>query len=391
MSRVERFTQDFWRKRKMAKADLVVNVGTKYNGEALKKLNAGIRDSAKVAKSAGQALGSITSELGQMGGAAGKAAGAVSGLMSAMMAGGPVAIAIGAITTAIGFVVKAFKDAKEAAKEAAATIRDSFGQSIDSITDRLRGVEQFWAKVRKNLSNSTNNTQAANDLVTRSLKADSEIAFTQQRQSMSNNYDKARSKAKQSYDTGMLDTNDKLTKAETNVVNVENNLNTLNAEIEDLKKGIVQMEKESITQFTATVDSEVKKQFDKLNADLVSAKYGLAKYGENAKSNFTETRTRLVRSANSPGGMAPEEYEVNLTYKEALEKTAKSLNEFKKENEEQIKGIEEYNKSLKKIKEEEKRLQDKIDGRAELEEKLAIAKEEQLVVDKEVTAARMKL
>lgn len=181
MSRVERFTQDFWRKRKMAKADLVVNVGTKYNGEALKKLNAGIRDSAKVAKSAGQALGSITSELGQMGGAAGKAAGAVSGLMSAMMAGGPVAIAIGAITTAIGFVVKAFKDAKEAAKEAAETIRDSFSNSIDNVTRRLQGIAGFWAKVRKDIADKSNNEQTWNDQTTRELKADSELYYIESR------------------------------------------------------------------------------------------------------------------------------------------------------------------------------------------------------------------
>ena len=221
MSRVERFTQDFWRKRKMAKADLVVNIGTKYNGEALKKLNAGIRDSAKVAKSAGQALGSITSELGEMGGAAGKAAGAVSGLMSAMMAGGPVAIAIGAITTAIGFVVKAFKDAKEAAKEAAQTMRESFSSAIDGIETRLNGLQSMFASLKKWKSEAIENTRQSFDLDTREEKANLDIKYQKDREGMTNQYDKARSKAEQAYNQGLLDTNIRGNKTQANRLKIE--------------------------------------------------------------------------------------------------------------------------------------------------------------------------
>ena len=64
MSPVAEYTKDYWRNKRMAKADITVGVNTKFNGEGLKKLDAGMKDAARGARTASQALGSISSELG---------------------------------------------------------------------------------------------------------------------------------------------------------------------------------------------------------------------------------------------------------------------------------------------------------------------------------------
>lgn len=50
------------------KQDLTLNVGTKYNGDGLKKLDAAVKNSAKAAGSASKAMSSISDEMSKMGG-----------------------------------------------------------------------------------------------------------------------------------------------------------------------------------------------------------------------------------------------------------------------------------------------------------------------------------
>lgn len=46
------------------KQDLVLNIGTKFDSEGMKKLNNGLKNTAKTVGSATQALGAVSSELG---------------------------------------------------------------------------------------------------------------------------------------------------------------------------------------------------------------------------------------------------------------------------------------------------------------------------------------
>ena len=46
------------------KQDLTLHVGTKYDDEGMKKLNNGLKNTAKSVGSATQALGAVSSELG---------------------------------------------------------------------------------------------------------------------------------------------------------------------------------------------------------------------------------------------------------------------------------------------------------------------------------------
>ena len=121
----------------MAKNDLTLNIGTKYDGNGMKKLDNALKTSAKTVSNTTKALGFISSELNQMEGAAGRAARAASGLFSALTAGGPAAIAIAAITSAISLLVKAFNNAKQQAKEAAAYMRKGFEDAAEASGRRV--------------------------------------------------------------------------------------------------------------------------------------------------------------------------------------------------------------------------------------------------------------
>lgn len=50
------------------KNDLELKIGTKYDGDGMKKLDGALKNTAKSVGSASRALGSISGELGQMGG-----------------------------------------------------------------------------------------------------------------------------------------------------------------------------------------------------------------------------------------------------------------------------------------------------------------------------------
>lgn len=119
----------------MAKSDLTLNVGTKYNGDGMKKLDTALKSTAKTVGSASRAIGTISSELQGVSGKAGQAAGAVSGLFSALASGGPAGLVIAGITAAVSFLVKAFNDAKEKAKEAAQAMAEKFTNAAKKISD----------------------------------------------------------------------------------------------------------------------------------------------------------------------------------------------------------------------------------------------------------------
>lgn len=123
------------------KQDLTLNVGTKYNGDGMKKLDSALKTGAKSAQSASQAMSAVSSELGQIGGAAGKATSAVSGLFQAFTQGGLIGVAVAGITAAIGLIVNAFKEAKERAHDAAEAMADGFNKAVEKTVRRIQKIK----------------------------------------------------------------------------------------------------------------------------------------------------------------------------------------------------------------------------------------------------------
>lgn len=181
------------------KEDLTINIGTKYKGDGFKKVDQQLKNTAKTVNTASRAIGSISSELGQMEGKVGKAASAFSGLISTIATGGgPIALAIAGVTAAIGFVIKSFKDAKEAARAAAQTMRESFANNIDAISRRMSGLMSIFAEFRKQSEDNMRHTNDSNDLETRKAKAKNALLLEEKLAGTTNKYDKAREQAKYS-------------------------------------------------------------------------------------------------------------------------------------------------------------------------------------------------
>ena len=67
----------------MSKSDLMLKVGTHYDGEGMNKLNNAIKQTANKAKDATGQISKINAALGTMEGKAGQVAGKVSGLFGA--------------------------------------------------------------------------------------------------------------------------------------------------------------------------------------------------------------------------------------------------------------------------------------------------------------------
>ena len=118
----------------MAKSDIQLNIGTKYSGEGVAKLEQGLKKANESAKKATAAVNGITSALGGMNNAAGKAAQAASGLLESFLQGGIWGAAAAGVMLVINKIVDGFNKAKQASKEAAEFARKQFMTAFESIS-----------------------------------------------------------------------------------------------------------------------------------------------------------------------------------------------------------------------------------------------------------------
>lgn len=372
------------------KEDLTLNIGTKYKGDGFKKVDQQLKATAKTVGTASRAIGAISSELGQMEGAVGKAAGAFSGLISTIATGGgPIGLAIAGITAAIALVVKSFRDAKEAAKEAAQTMRDSFSNAIDTMSGRLRGLQGMFANFRKWVSTGIDLEHQNFDLDTRNQRAEQDIQYQNQREGMTSDYDKARNKAEQSYNQGLLETNNTVSKTRAKTLELDESIKLIDEELGAMRSEIADMEHKAAQQFVSTVDADVAKEYKTLQENLKRAQEQALKNGKDAVAR-KETQT-ISTGTTSSGVVMTKQVEVSITYAQEMESAAKKLNEFKKKNEESLKGLESYNKTIEKIEEAKKREEEKEQELIDTIEKRQLAQKEEEVVFKEILAQRKKL
>ena len=344
----------------MAKADITLGVNTKFNGDGLKKLDAGMKDAARGARTASQALGSISSELGKVGGAAGKATSAISGMVSSL-SGGPWAVAIGAIVTAIGLIVNAFNEAKEAAKEAASTVRDSFKTALERTEERLSTILKLFQRMKKEAGIEAASRTTDEQVAGTKERGEIERRHIEARKNMDNEYDRERDKAAEKREIQLSENAQQIKESQIEVEKLRQNLSAANGEVSTLEKNLNEKRSEVETQFAATVDKNLKAEYDQRQKDLKDWQKALKENGADATA-YTEKRT--VVTQNNQGVLMTEEVDAAVTYKEAVERAAKRVNYFKKKNEEAIKNIEAYNQSLATLKEDEDKLADaKVEAR----------------------------
>lgn len=138
----------------MAKNDLVLNVGTRYNGEGLRKLDNAIVKSSGNIKRVGGIIGAVTGQLEGMGGQAGKAAGAFGRLAGAATSMGVWGIVLTGVTMAVGKLVEWFGRADEQAKKLAQTFRDNLAKAADDTKKSIDALNTAFDKNRTAVANS---------------------------------------------------------------------------------------------------------------------------------------------------------------------------------------------------------------------------------------------
>ena len=126
------------------KEDLTLNIGTKYNGEGMKKANAAIASTASKAKSASKALGGIQSALGGVGGKAGEAMGKVGSLVQSFTQLGVAGGIIAAGSLAIEGLFKWLNRTNDALSELAKGFSDKRKGALSKVNAEIQKTNKAF-------------------------------------------------------------------------------------------------------------------------------------------------------------------------------------------------------------------------------------------------------
>ena len=249
------------------KQDLTLNVGTKYNGDGLKKLNTAVATTAKNVGSASRALQSVSAELNQIGGKAGQAAGAIGGLFQAFGQGGIAAVVVTAITGAVGLLVGAFQKAKEAAKDAAEALSKSFDLAVQKTVDRIAKIKAALGFTQKQnavdqgyAAGQISNAQRQSQLVIRNR-------YAAQKAGATSDLERARIDAAEKRDLAIDDARWKRSNARAANDNAMTNEQAVRAAQERLAVEVGKQEKALAEQRKLLDNSPLKKEYDLIVID----------------------------------------------------------------------------------------------------------------------------
>lgn len=126
----------------MAKSDITLDIGSKFNGEGFKKLNQSIKGAAAQTRTASKNIGGVVQALGGVEGQVGKIFNNIGGLMGAFAQGGVFGLAVAGIGTAFKFVMDKIDEAKKKAEEAAKAMKESFQKMFDKLGDSISRIRE---------------------------------------------------------------------------------------------------------------------------------------------------------------------------------------------------------------------------------------------------------
>ena len=126
----------------MAKGSITLDVGTKYDGEGLKKLDQGLKNASNTVKKVGGSVQRVSQAFSGLGGEAGKAAGQISGEFASIAEGG---VKMAAITLVIQGAVKGINmlfeylnKTNEAVKKVEASFKDGLAKAVAKATEQIK-------------------------------------------------------------------------------------------------------------------------------------------------------------------------------------------------------------------------------------------------------------
>lgn len=124
----------------MAKSDIQLNIGSRFNGEGFKKLNQSVKGAAAQTRNATKNINGVVQALGGVEGQVGKIFNNIGGLMGAFAQGGIFGLAVAGIGTAFKFVMDKIEEAKKKAEEAAKAMKESFQKMFDGLGDKISRI-----------------------------------------------------------------------------------------------------------------------------------------------------------------------------------------------------------------------------------------------------------
>lgn len=363
------------------KQDLTLNVGTKYNGDGLKKLNTAVATTAKNVGSASRALQSVSAELNQIGGKAGQAAGAIGGLFQAFGQGGIAAVVVTAITGAVGLLVGAFQKAKEAAKDAAEALSKSFDLAVQKTVDRIAKIKAALGFTQKQnavdqgyAAGQISNAQRQSQLVIRNR-------YAAQKAGATSDLERARIDAAEKRDLAIDDARWKRSNARAANDNAMTNEQAVRAAQERLAVEVGKQEKALAEQRKLLDNSPLKKEYDTLKKAVDDAAADVKQYGENGTRNYTITQK------TAQGGEWS--YNVQGNVSAVYEKAVARIKEFTDEHGEVESSIKSYEAAVKALEKSQSELQQvTLDAKKATNDSLLAYRQKELAEQEYKTAVK---
>ncbi len=367
------------------KQDLTLNVGTKYDGDGMKKLDTALKNSARTVGAAGRAIGSVSSELQQLGGKAGQAAGAVSGLFSSLMAGGPLAAVVAGIGVAVGAIVKAFQDAKQKAKDAAEALADSFNKSVEMTVQRIQKIKDALNFKERENSIEQQFGVAQAGIAQRESQLSIRRRYAQQRENASSDFERAQIDAAEKRDLAIDEAKFKRSSAFDSMGNTNKEVLQLRESYEKLIAEVNEQRDILFKERRQLEQSPVAQKYKQLSTAVDRAAKVVADKGENAIVDTKEVWT--ANAVGATGAVSYSKTQVNVTAKKELEDAKAALKKFEEENSEVTKQAESYKNNLKALEKSESDLAAAQLALKEVDNKLIISARNLELSGKEYEAA----
>ena len=150
----------------MAKNNIILDIGSKFNGEGFKKLKGAMKDAGSTAKTAGKAIKDISTAMGEVGGEAGKVAGAIGGITQAFASMGIAGGVIAAGTLAIQELFKWLNKTNDALSALANGFKEKMKAGVEATKNQIEKLNKIFNDVigKNKVGNERRDIRAGGEL-----------------------------------------------------------------------------------------------------------------------------------------------------------------------------------------------------------------------------------
>lgn len=217
----------------MAKNDITINVGSKYNGEGLQKAEQAMAKAGAAASKASGQLKNITNALGGIPNSANQALNAVNKLGTAFAQGGVWGAGLAVVGLAITKISEHFEEARKRSLEFAKSIQDNISNAMDKVSEKVEHFSKTIKRVfdKKNFDIQIDTQNAMRDNKMRDLSR--QEGYIEERKGMSQSQAQ-RSRIQEEYDNATKPLKDVLKVLQNDIAALQTKKNQNNLQITNL-------------------------------------------------------------------------------------------------------------------------------------------------------------